>query len=100
MKQQKNRGPTLNLWNVPGVPQKAWSEIGNFDMREEGARDRSEYATCDMCGQTGVRHLRELKHADYHRTLKVGRTCASKLVELYADGRTLRRMVAVVAAEA
>src|SRR3954453_190695 len=70
-----------SLWSTPGVPHKAWREVGRADVRDLGARDLSEYATCDMCGRNGIRFLRQMVHTDYPTVLHVGRGCAAKMAQ-------------------
>jgi|SRR4051794_28404654 hypothetical protein len=82
---KRNRSSAANLWNEPEVPHKGWTEVGQIDMREQGARDASEYATCGMCGQAGVRHVHEIRHVAYGRTLRVGRICAGSLTKDYTS---------------
>src|SRR4051812_12109458 len=83
MTRKKSRSAAPNLWNQPDVPHKGWTEIGQIDVRDQGAMHPSEYATCGMCGQIGVRYVRGMKHPRYPMILWVGRVCASKLVDRY-----------------
>ncbi len=67
----------MSLWNMPGVPQKGWKLISVDDQ------GKWTYTTCDMCGNSHVRHLHIVVHGDSGQELGVGRDCAARMCEVY-----------------
>jgi hypothetical protein len=97
MKLTKRHDPNRRLWNKPGVPHTDWRQVDQTDLREQGARDETEYATCEMCARPGIRFVCEMVHSDHPIPLKVGRGCAAKMttkkINRVVDGLPLRENV-------
>jgi hypothetical protein len=70
------------IWNNQGLPHKGWSCINVIDTGHATSK-------CEMCGNSTVRYLHYLEHAEFERQLKVGSECSEKLSENYSTASSV-----------
>jgi hypothetical protein len=71
-------------WSRPGIPHKGWLCCDVEDHLEPTE-------VCEMCGQTDVRFLHVMTHAEHPGELRVGCVCAGKMEENYAAAQDRER---------
>lgn len=74
----------MNLWNLPGVPHKGWTEINAIDLREDYG-DEYVPEICEMCDRGGLRYVYFMSHPGFEDLLGVGSTCAAKMQQDYTE---------------
>lgn len=69
-------------WSRPGVPQKGWRWVSDYDSCE----DREDlHVTCDMCESQLIRYVHVMAHDDYPDLLECGCVCAGRMEEDYVS---------------
>ena len=73
-------------WNKADIPHKGWEYIGMEDLGEDiHYGEEVQYEQCDMCGYERIRYVHILKHRDVSQEFRVGRDCASRMIEDYVN---------------
>ena len=85
MARRKPNETSLRRWDRKGYPHKGWT-CNNVSEAEESD------GSCEMCGETGLRWIHELKHLTQGLSVDVGRVCAGHLQEDYDKAASLQRL--------
>lgn len=67
-------------WSQPGVPQRGWSCVDDYDLGEPSH-------LCEMCESIEIRFVHEMEHPDYPNRLRVGCVCAEHMEQDYVRPR-------------
>ena len=85
MGQRKPSETTLKRWDKKGFPHKGWTCTYVSEAEESDG-------SCEMCGETGLRWIHELKHEIQGTSIEAGRICAGHLQEDYENAKNLQRL--------
>lgn len=80
-----NDVPVVYKWDKPGIPHKDWIHEGVEDLEDITGQ-------CQMCDKKYIRYLHTVSHDEYDN-LEVGRDCAEKMCEDYANPKQRERNV-------
>ena len=73
-------------WDRPGIPHKGWNYIGIEDFGEDALPgEEIPYEQCEMCGNEKIRYVHILTHPEFNGEIRVGCSCAAKMMENYSD---------------
>lgn len=72
-------------WDRPGIPHKGWNYIGIEDLGEDALPgEEIPYEQCEMCGNEKIRYVHILTHPEFNGEIRVGCSCAAKMMENYS----------------
>ena len=75
-----------NYWNQQGIPHRGWTLDDVIDIRDNGQEEwETDYESCMMCGNEGIRFVHIVSHPEMEEDFKVGCVCAEKMTGDYIN---------------